>query len=341
MSDAARPAPGPPAEGPLVDRLGRTVADLRVSVTDRCNFRCTYCMPAEGLPWLPNEDRLDVAEIERLIRLFVRLGVAEVKITGGEPTVRPDLADVVAAARGAGPSLDLSMTTNGFLLDRLAEPLRRAGLDRVTISCDSLLRHRFSTMTRRDALDRVLAGLRAAAGAGLGPIKVNCVVLRGENDDEALDFARMARSTGHQVRFIEYMPLDAEQAWERGRVVPSRELFERIHAAFPLVREGDEGSPATVFRFADGAPGGLGFISSVTEPFCDTCNRVRVTADGQLRACLFALDETDLRAVLREGGSDDELEWVVREAVWGKWAGHRINHPDFVRPGRSMSMIGG
>ena len=330
-----------PAQGPLVDRLGRTVADLRVSVTDRCNFRCTYCMPAEGLPWLPGEDLLEVAELERLVGLFVRLGVHEVKVTGGEPTVRPDLPDVVAAIRRAGPDLDVSMTTNGYLLERSAGPLRRAGLDRVTVSCDSLLRHRFASMTRRDALDRVLGGVRAAAEAGLAPIKVNCVVLRGENDDEVLDFARLARSAGHQVRFIEYMPLDAERAWERGRVVPSRELFERIHAAFPLVREGDGGSPAAAFRFADGAPGGVGFISSVTEPFCDTCNRVRLTADGQLRTCLFSLDETDLRSVLREGGSDDALERVVREAVWGKWAGHRINHPDFVRPGRSMSMIGG
>ena len=331
----------PPTEGPLVDRLGRTVSDLRVSVTDRCNFRCTYCMPAEGLPWLPNEDLLEIAEIERLVGLFVRLGVQEVKITGGEPTVRPDLADVVAATRRAGPHLDISMTTNGYLLERSAEPLRRAGLDRVTVSCDSLLRHRFASMTRRDALDRVLAGIRAAAGAGLAPIKVNCVVLRGENDDEVLDFARLARSAGHEVRFIEYMPLDAERSWERGRVVPSRELYERIHAVFPLVRDGDEGSPAAVFRFADGAPGGMGFISSVTEPFCDTCNRVRLTADGQLRACLFALDETDLRGVLRQGESDADLERIVREAVWGKWAGHRINHPDFVRPDRSMSMIGG
>ncbi|HEX6231446.1 MAG TPA: GTP 3',8-cyclase MoaA [Actinomycetota bacterium] len=330
-----------PRSGPLVDRFGRAVSDLRVSVTDRCNFRCTYCMPAEGLPWLPSDGLLDADEIRRVVGLFVRLGVREVKVTGGEPTVRPDLPEVVASIREAGPSLDLSMTTNGLLLDRLAGPLREAGLDRVTVSCDSLLRHRFAEMTRRDALDRVLSGLRAAEEAGLAPVKVNCVVLRGENDDEALDFARMARRTGHVIRFIEYMPLDAQQAWERGRVVPSAELHDRIHAVFPLVRDGDGEGPAAVFRFADGAPGGLGFISSVTEPFCETCNRVRLTADGQLRACLFSLDETDLRSVLRGGGGDAELERVVRDAVWGKWAGHRINHPDFVRPGRSMSMIGG
>lgn len=330
-----------PADGPLVDRFGRVVSDLRVSVIDRCNFRCTYCMPAEGLPWLPREELLGVEELRRLVALFVGLGVREVKVTGGEPTVRPDLPSVVGAIREVGPDLDLSMTTNGMLLDRLAGPLREAGLDRVTISCDSLLRHRFAEMTRRDALERVLAGVRAAQEAGFAPIKINCVVLRGENDGEALDFARLARRTGHEVRFIEYMPLDAEEAWQRERVVPSAELVERIHQVFPLVPEGEEGSPAATFRFADGAPGGLGFISSVTEPFCETCNRVRLTADGQLRACLFSLQETDLRAVLRGGGSDAELERAIREAVWGKWAGHRINHPDFERPGRSMSMIGG
>lgn len=325
-----------------MDTFGRIASDLRVSVTDRCNFRCTYCMPAEGLPWLAGEDTLTAVEIERLTRLLVRLGVREVKLTGGEPTIRPELPEIVRRIRGLGLEIDISITTNGYLLDRLACPLREAGLDRITVSCDSLLRHRFAEMTRRDALERVMRGLRAAEIAGFSPIKVNCVVIRGSNEDEAVDFARLARATGYQVRFIEYMPLDADQAWERSKVVPSKEILERISAAFPLVPgNGRSAQPAAAFRFADGAPGELGFISSVTEPFCDTCNRIRITADGQLRVCLFAVEETDLRGPLRSGASDEDLESIVREAVWNKWSGHRINHPDFARPIRSMSMIGG
>jgi GTP 3',8-cyclase len=332
----------PPEEGPLVDTFGRVATDLRVSVIDRCNFRCTYCMPAEGLPWLPRQEILTPVEIETLVRLFVDLGVREVKLTGGEPTVRPELPDIIRRVRGVAPHLDISLTTNGYLLDRLAGPLRQSGLDRITVSCDSLLRHRFAEMTRRDALDRVLAGLRAAEEAGFAPIKVNCVVIRGSNDDEVADFAALARETGYQVRFIEYMPLDADRAWERSKVVPSHELVDRISARFPLVpANGSSPQPATVFRFEDGAPGEVGFISSVTEPFCDTCNRVRITADGQLRVCLFAMEETDLREPLRAGAPPEELEAVIRQAVWSKWSGHRINHPDFARPIRSMSMIGG
>jgi cyclic pyranopterin phosphate synthase len=326
---------------PLMDGFGRVVSDLRVSVVDRCNLRCTYCMPAEGLPWLSKQDVLTVDEIERLVRLMAGLGVREVKLTGGEPTVRPELVEIVARLRSVEPALDLSITTNGYLLDRLAVPLREAGLDRATVSCDSLLRHRFAEMTRRDALDRVLAGLHAARRAGLDPVKVNCVVIGGTNEDEAVSFARLARETGVEVRFIEYMPLDADRAWERDRVVPSRELRDRIEAAFPLVPADGGPHPAARYRFADGAPGAVGFISSVTEPFCDTCNRVRITADGQFRSCLFTLEEFDLRGPLRAGASDGELEAVVRRAVAAKWAGHRIDHPDFVRPDRSMSMIGG
>lgn len=328
----------------LVDGFGRVAGDLRISVVDRCNFRCTYCLPAEGLPWLPKDELLTPGEIERIAALFVRLGVGEIKLTGGEPTARPELPEIVRRIRALDPPgepLDLSLTTNGFLLDRLAPRLREAGLDRVTISCDSLLRHRFEEMTRRDALDRVLAGLRAAEAAGFAPIKVNCVVIRGQNDDEVVDFARLARDTGHQVRFIEYMPLDAEEAWERSRVVPSAEVRGRVEEVFPLAAEDDRPQPAAMFRFADGAPGAVGFVSSVTEPFCDTCNRVRLTADGQLRACLFSLDESDLRGPLRAGATDEELENVVRGTVARKWAGHRINHRDFQRPTRSMSMIGG
>ncbi|MCA1727763.1 MAG: GTP 3',8-cyclase MoaA, partial [Actinobacteria bacterium] len=288
----------------LVDALGRTVTDLRVSVIDRCNLRCTYCMPADGLVWLPSEMLLTVEEIERVVSLFAGMGVNEVKLTGGEPTVRPDLPQIVRRLRLANPAVDLSITTNGFLLERLAVSLKEAGLDRVTVSCDSLLRHRFQEMTRRDALEKVLEGLRAAEAAGFERIKINCVVIAGTNEDESVAFASMARDTGYEVRFIEYMPLDADHAWERSKVVPSADLIARIAAAYPLTRLDEGPQPATTFRFTDGAPGGVGFISSVTEPFCDTCNRVRLTADGQLRACLFSLEETDLREPMRAGATD-------------------------------------
>lgn len=326
----------------LADSFGRVVTDLRLSLIDRCNFRCTYCMPADGLPWLGRDDLLTAEEIERLVRVFVGLGVNEIKLTGGEPTVRHDLVEIVARVReAAGPDVDLSLTTNGFLLERLAQPLRGAGLDRLNVSCDSLLRHRFQAITRRDALDQVQGGLAAAQAAGFDPIKLNCVVMAGTNDDEVVDFARLARATGYGVRFIEYMPLDADHAWERAKVVPSADIRAAIHARFPLVARQRGPEPATTYGFADGAPGSVGFISSVTEPFCDSCNRVRVTADGQLRVCLFSLEETNLRVALRDGTSDDDLVETIRRAVTAKWAGHRINHVDFIQPVRSMSAIGG
>jgi cyclic pyranopterin phosphate synthase len=331
-----------PLGGPLVDTFGRVANDLRISVTDRCNFRCTYCMPAEGLPWLPKAEILTFEEIAHLLRIFMDLGVTGVKLTGGEPTVRHDFVGLVRMLRETGgDGLEISMTTNGLLLDRLAQPLKDAGLDRVTVSCDSLMRHRFAEMTRRDALDKVFAGIAAADAAGLTPLKLNCVVIAGTNDDEVVDLARYSRGTGYEVRFIEYMPLDAEQAWERAKVLPSAELLARIDAVYPLVAVRHGVEPATSYRFADGAPGGVGTISSVTEPFCDTCNRLRLTADGHFRVCLFALGETDLRMPLREGVPDDEIATTIRSAVWGKWAGHKINHADFERPAWSMSMIGG
>jgi cyclic pyranopterin phosphate synthase len=330
-----------PTNGPLVDGFGRVADDLRISVTDRCNFRCTYCMPAEGLAWLPKSELLTFEELTRLLALFVRLGVRSLKVTGGEPTIRADLPTLVGMFRGVGPALDISITTNGMLLDTLAAPLAAAGIDRATVSCDSLLRHRFQDMTRRDALGKVLAGLRAAEAAGLTPIKINTVVIGGTNDDEVVDFARWARDTGYEVRFIEYMPLDAQHAWERDKVVPGARILEAIDAAYPLVADAPDAEPAAGYRFADGAPGRIGVIASVTEPFCDTCNRLRLTAEGQFRTCLFALEETDLRGPLRAGASDDDLETLIRAAVWGKWSGHRINHPDFVQPARSMSAIGG
>ena len=331
----------PPATGPLRDTFGRVADDLRISVTDRCNFRCTYCMPAEGLRWLPKSEILSFEELTRLLALFVRLGVRSLKVTGGEPTVRADLPMLVRMFRDVGPELDISITTNGMLLDRLAGPLAEAGIDRATVSCDSLLRHRFAEMTRRDALDRVLAGLRAAQAAGLTPIKINTVVIAGTNDDEVVDFAAWARDTGYDVRFIEYMPLDAEHAWERAKVVPAARILDAIDAVFPLEAASHGAEPAMTYRFADGAPGAVGVIASVTEPFCDTCNRLRLTAEGAFRTCLFAMEETDLREPLRTGASDADLETAIRAAVWTKWSGHRINHPDFVQPERSMSMIGG
>jgi cyclic pyranopterin phosphate synthase len=330
-----------PLEGPLVDTFGRVADDLRISVTDRCNFRCTYCMPAEGLAWLPKSEILTFEELTRLLAIFVRLGVTGLKVTGGEPLVRADLPALVRMFRGVGPDLDISLTTNGVLLDRLAEPLAEAGIDRATISCDSLLRHRFLEMTRRDALDKVLAGIRAAEAAGLTPIKINVVVVGGTNDDEVVDFARWARETGYQVRFIEYMPLDADHVWERAKVVPAARILEAIDAAFPLLAEHHEQEPASTYRFADGARGSVGVIPAVTEPFCDSCNRLRLTAEGMLRNCLFALEETDLRGPMRAGATDEELERLIREGIWTKWSGHRINHDDFVQPARSMSMIGG
>ena len=330
-----------PTSGPLVDRSGRVGNDLRISVTDRCNFRCSYCMPLEGLTWLPKHELLTFEELTRALAIFVRLGVRSLKVTGGEPLVRADLPVLIGMFRSVGPELDISLTTNGVLLDRLAAPLAEAGVDRATISCDSLLHHRFAEMTRRDALDKVLAGMRAAEAAGLTPIKVNCVVIGGTNDDEVVDFARWSRGTGFEVRFIEYMPLDAQHAWERDKVVPAAKILEAIDSVFPLAPEGHANEPATTYRFADGEPGRIGVIPSVTEPFCDTCNRLRLTAEGMVRNCLFALDETDLREPMRSGATDEELEQVIRAAVWTKWSGHRINLPDFVQPQRSMSMIGG
>jgi cyclic pyranopterin phosphate synthase len=333
----------PRAQRPaLVDSFGRTATDLRISVTDRCNFRCRYCMPAEGLPWLPKAELLSFEEMQRVARILVESGVRSIKVTGGEPLVRRDVDVLVKMLRALGDDLDLSITTNGYLLAQHAPALAAAGLNRVTVSCDSLIKHRFAEMTLRDALDEVLRGLKVSAKIGLTPVKINTVVIRGHNEDEAVEFARLARATGYEVRFIEYMPLDAQDEWSADGVVPGAEILEQIAAVFELVPDTDEQpEPATPYRFADGAPGRIGVIPSVTEPFCDTCNRLRLTADGQLRACLFSLEETDLRGPLRSGASDDDIAGLARDCIARKWAGHRIGQPDFVRPARSMSMIGG
>ena len=325
---------------PLRDGHGRLIRDLRVSVTDRCNFRCQYCMPAEGLPWLERAEVLTFEEIERLVALFAAMGVRDLRLTGGEPLVRrefPRLASMLAPLVD-----DLSVTTNGFLLERDAEALVRAGIDRFNVSIDSLQRDRFFEMTRRDALPRVLRGLEVLAQfPEAHPIKVNAVALRGFTEDEVLPFARFARSHPYEVRFIEFMPLDADHAWSLDRVLTGEEIRAAIDAVYPLEPEPREPSAtARVYRFADGR-GRIGFINPVSEPFCGDCDRVRLTADGKLRTCLFSLRETDLRGPMRAGADDAELERVVREAVWRNELKHRVNEPGFVQPARTMSAIGG
>ncbi|HET6811493.1 MAG TPA: GTP 3',8-cyclase MoaA [Acidimicrobiales bacterium] len=331
---------------PLVDPHGRTVRDLRISITDRCNFRCTYCMPQEGMTWLPRDEVLTYEEIERVARVCVeRFGFEAIRITGGEPTVRarlPVLIAKLAALRvpGTGQPVDLAMTTNGATLGLLAHDLRAAGLSRINVSCDSLRPERFHSLTRRGQLDRVLDGISAAQDAGFDPVKVNVVTVRGVNDDEVVDFAAWGRESGVQPRFIEFMPLDADGAWSMDQVVPSAEVVAAIDAVFPLepVLHGPE--PAARYRYRDGK-GEIGVIASVTQPFCGACDRIRITAEGQLRNCLFAVRETDLRAVLRGGGSDDDLAAAVAADVGRKWAGHQIGRVTFIRPARSMSQIGG
>jgi cyclic pyranopterin phosphate synthase len=327
----------------LLDSYGRIADDLRVSVTDRCNFRCIYCMPAEGLKWLARDDILRFEEIERLTRLFVtRYGVRTIRLTGGEPLVRMHLEELVARINAIDPTLDITMTTNGVLLARKAQPLKDAGLKRINISLDTLHADTFADMARVDAFTKVMEGIQAARQAGLWPIKLNMVVMKGHNETEVVDFARLARSEGYEVRFIEFMPLDGDQTWTSEQVVPSRRIQEQIEDSFPLVPLNDpRPGPATRFKFADGAQGGIGFISSVSQAFCSTCNRIRLTAEGGLRTCLFSLSETPLRDLMRSGVSDDHLASVIEAAVWRKEEGHLINQPGFVRPQKSMSQIGG
>jgi cyclic pyranopterin phosphate synthase len=324
---------------PLIDPHGRTVRDLRISITDRCNFRCTYCMPEEGMTWLPKDEVLSFEEITRVASVAVeRFGVDSIRLTGGEPTVRAHLP--VLVERLARLDVDLSMTTNGAVLRSQAADLRAAGLRRVNISIDSLRRDRFQELTRRDELDHVLDGIDAAIEVGFDPVKVNVVCMEGVNDDEIVDFADFGRERGVEVRFIEFMPLDGGHTWERAAVVPGERIVQTIDAVHPLrpVARGHE--PAALWAYADGR-GRVGVIPSVTEPFCSTCDRVRLTAEGKLRACLFSLEETDLRVLLRGGADDDALAAAVASCVAGKWAGHGIGTVTFVQPPRSMSQIGG
>lgn len=330
----------------LIDRYGRTVRDLRISVTDRCNFRCTYCMPEEGLNWLDRAEVLTFEEIERVARVCVeRFGVDSLRLTGGEPTVRAHLPQLIERLAGLrledGRKPDIALTTNGATLRNIATELRNAGLDRINVSLDSLQRERFLAMTRRDELDNVLAGITEAVATGFDKVKVNTVVERGTNDDEILDLATFGRDRGVEVRFIEFMPLDATNEWERQKVVTQDEIVSAINAVYPLEQIPARGAaPADRWRYLDGR-GTVGVIPSVSQPFCGDCDRVRITSDGQFRTCLFATNEFDLRAIMRNGGTDDEMAQVIIDAVATKWAGHQINQVNFIRPNRSMSQIGG
>ena len=327
---------------PLQDGHGRLIGDLRVSVTDRCNFRCQYCMPAEGLPWLERAELLTFEEITRLVGLFASMGVGDVRLTGGEPLVRRDFPSLAGMLSEIDAVRELSVTTNGFLLERDAERLVRAGVDRFNVSVDSLQRDRFYELTRRDALEQVLRGLELLSSfPEAHPIKVNAVAIRGFTEQEVLPFARLARSTPYEIRFIEFMPLDADHAWTPEQVLTGEEIRAAIDAVYPLEAQPREpNATARIYRFADGS-GQVGFINPVSEPFCSDCNRVRLTSDGRLRTCLFSLNETDLRAPLREGVDDDEICELIRAAVWRKELKHHVGEPGFIQPQRSMSAIGG
>jgi cyclic pyranopterin phosphate synthase len=329
----------------LIDPFGRLIEDLRISITDRCNFRCTYCMPEEGMQWLPRSEVMRFEEIERLARIFVeRYGVRGIRLTGGEPTVRahlPVLVAKLAAIEGPHGKVDLAMTTNGATMRLVADTLKESGLRRVNISLDTLDRVKFLQMTRRDELERVLDGIEAAKGAGFDPVKINAVIERGVNDDEIVALATFGRERQVEVRFIEFMPLDADGHWMNDKVVGQDEIVAAIEAVYPLEQLPARGAaPADRFRYVDGG-GTIGVIPTVTKPFCGDCDRVRLTAEGQFRTCLFATKEFDLLTAMRSGESDDHLAARIEAAVATKWAGHRINQVNFIRPAKSMSQIGG
>jgi cyclic pyranopterin phosphate synthase len=335
--------PARPADPRLVDSFGRVATDLRISLTDRCNLRCSYCMPAEGLDWMPRAEQLTDDELVRLITVAVRrLGITELRFTGGEPLLRRRLESIVAASAALAPRPDISLTTNGIGLARRADALFAAGVNRLNVSMDTLRPDRFATITRRDRLSDVLDGLRAARAAGLDPIKINTVLLRGVNDDEAVALLRFAVEHGYEQRFIEQMPLDAQHGWERTEMITAGEVLEALRGGFTLTPDPVERGGAPAERWlVDGGPAVVGVIASVTRPFCGACDRTRLTADGQVRTCLFARTETDLRAMLRGGCTDSEIAETWRHAMWGKLAGHGIDEPGFLQPDRPMSAIGG
>lgn len=327
----------------LLDSFGRVATDLRVSLIDKCNLRCTYCMPAEGLDWLAKPELLTGAEFVRLIGIAVHeLGVTDVRFTGGEPLLRRDLPEIVAGVAALTPRPRIALTTNGIGLAKVADALAAAGLDRVNVSLDTLRAERFARITRRDRLPDVLAGLRAAQQAGLGPVKVNSVLLRGINEDEAAPLLRFCLAAGYQLRFIEQMPLDPQHGWDRSAMVTAEEILGLLRQDFELTPEpGERGSAPAERWLVNGGPDTVGVIGSVTRPFCADCARTRLTADGQVRSCLFAHTETDLRAALRGGAGDAELAELWRKAMWAKPAGHGIDRPEFAQPDRPMSAIGG
>jgi GTP 3',8-cyclase len=328
--------------GRLYDGHGRAIGDVRISVTDRCNFRCQYCMPAEGLPWLERDEILHFEEITRIVRVLSEMGVGDVRLTGGEPLVRRDFPRLAAMLVALPLVHEVAVTTNGFLLERDAQALVEAGVDRFNVSIDSLQQDRFFELTRRDALPQVLRGLEVLGSfPAAHPIKINAVAIRDFTEDEVIPFAEFARRTPYEVRFIEFMPLDADHAWTPDQVLTGTEILDLISEVYPLEPEPREPSAtARVYRFADGK-GRIGFINPVSEPFCGDCNRIRVTADGRLRTCLFSLNETDLRGPLRAGGSDADLEAIIRDAVWRKELKHHVGEPGFIQPPRTMSAIGG
>ena len=329
--------------GALVDSFGRVATDLRVSVTDRCNLRCSYCMPAEGLDWLPKPQLLTFEELTRLVRIAVGLGVTTVRLTGGEPLLRRGLPELVAQIAALDPRPRIAMTTNGLGLDRLAQPLADAGLDRVNVSLDTIDREAFARLTRRDRLADVITGLQAAADAGLTPVKVNAVAMRGFNDESVADLLAWCLERGYELRFIEQMPLDAQHQWDRASMVTQAEVLERLAERFTLTPTGPtvRGSAPAETWLVDGGPARVGVIASVSKPFCGTCDRMRLTADGQLRNCLFARSESDLRGPLRSGASDAELGAQMQRLMLAKKAGHGIDEPSFLQPQRPMSAIGG
>ena len=328
----------------LTDSYGRVATDLRVSLTDRCNLRCAYCMPPEGLDWLPAPEVLTGDEVVRLVRIGVEtLGIREVRFTGGEPLLRRDLVSIIAATAALSPRPEISLTTNGIGLDRRAVSLQEAGLDRINVSLDTLRPEVFRKLSRRDRLSDVLSGLAAAASAGLTPVKVNTVLMRDLNDDEAPDLLRYCLEHGYELRFIEQMPLDAQHGWKRTEMITAGEIFDSLSRAFSLSEDSERergAAPAETF-LVDGGPARVGVIASVTRPFCGACDRVRLTADGQIRNCLFARSESDLRTLLRSGASDADIASAWRAAVASKLPGHGINDPTFLQPDRPMSAIGG
>jgi cyclic pyranopterin phosphate synthase len=327
----------------MPDRFGRVARDLRVSVTDRCNLRCTYCMPAEGLPWLPKPEMLTDEELLRVVAVFVGLGVRQVRLTGGEPLLRRSIVEVVAGIAALQPRPQIAMTTNGVGLERIAGRLAEAGLDRVNVSLDTIDAETFTHLTRRDRLTDVEKGLSAAADAGLTPVKVNAVAMRGINDDAVADVLAWCLHRGYELRFIEQMPLDAQHAWDRVEMVSAEEIRGRLSERFaltPLPSRERGSAPAERF-LVDGGPATVGIIASVSEPFCAACDRTRLTADGQVRNCLFSEVETDLRGPLRAGASDEELAALIQGEMWRKRRGHGIGDPDFRQPDRPMSSIGG